>query len=732
MMELRRAKQALMWQVIVVSIAVFLCSGIGHTDQLHFACTYQWAKTFGGSNWDGAHAIQQTEDGGFIVAGYGDWPYGDLWVLKLEEDGDIEWRKSYGQTLVDKAHAIQQTEDGGFIVAGETYSGQSGSGDIDFWVLKLKENGDIEWQKTYGEDENESASSIQQTKDGGFIVAGETRSFTDLGLDLLVLKLDELGNVQWQKAYGFRCFDYVHAIQQTKDGGYVLAGEAMSLYPGEEDAIVIKLMENGDIEWQKTYGSTEIDSAYAIQQTKDGGFIVAGKSNHPTDLWMLKLEEDGDIAWDKTYGTAESDWGTSVQQTEDAGYIVAGGSSGDVWVLRFRENGDLAWQKRYGGVARDGASSVNQTEDGGYVVAGSTDSFGLGESDFWMLKLHGGGNIPDCPAVLASTATEGLTDAVVSAAGFSERDVSVLIDPTTVTEEIPDATPTDVCFGCTRVVLERVVSIDSKPFVWPHWFKRMKICIEWPSGVGVGLPRPCPPVDYCPQCGPRLSQDAIGEKIPEYLHDLYRAVLPILITQMDAKFPKDAIKRIEESFMKPPTGPYFTEKLKASTKTTLGELRSSRKATSELRGKLVAAINAVELDLGVPTLPAVKVKAEKYSTADFKGVAWAAFRNLKESGKASLKINQGLPASAAGFIPVWPIASYDFNFSGTLVENGYIDVSFYVGGVNVFGQLSDLHILQWDGKSYRDITVNVDKQRSVITGRTNKLSTFVIMSELPK
>lgn len=733
MMKLRRAKQVLMWQVIVVSMAVIFCSGLSHAYRLPLVCTHQWAKTFGGSELDIANAIQQTDDGGFIVAGYGGFPFGDMWVLKLEEDGSIEWRRSYGQDLVDEANTIQETDDGGYIVAGATYFGELGvGGDKDFWVLKLKGNGEIEWQKTYGGADEDWGAMVQQTEDGGFIVGGDTQSFSDLGIDLLVLKIDEQGNLQWSQVYDFRCFDRLHSIQQTADDGYVLAGEAQSFDPGQEDAFVIKLDADGDIEWQKTYSTTEIDSANAIQQTKDEGFIVVGKTNLPTDMWMLKLDADGDVTWDKTYGTADDDGGTAVQQTIDDGYIVAGNTGGDAWVLKFKENAELAWQKKYGGEAGEWANCVIEAEDRGFVVAGATGSFGLGRSDFWMLKLTMGGDIPDCPVVRESTATERHTVYTVDDAGFSQRDAPVVAGTTSVSEGIPSAKPTHVCAVCTPVRFKVLFPYKSMPFFWAHLAERIDFCIEWPSGVGVGLPQPCPPVDYCPVCGPRLSQDALEEKIPEYMRDLYRDILPLLATQKDAKFPKDGIKRIEKSFMKVPTGRYFTEKEKALTKKSLGELRSSRKATVELRGKLIAAINAIELDLAVPSLSAVNVESGKYSTADFKGVAWAAFRNLKESGKASLKINDGLPAFTAGFTPVWPIATYDFSFDGTLAENGYIDVNFYFGGVNVFGRLSDLHVLQWDGEAYRDITTNVDKQRSIITGRTDKLSAFVIMSELPK
>ena len=163
---------------------------------LPLANAQQWAITYGGSDWDEALLIQETDDGGYIVAGY-TYSFGagneDIWVLKLDEDGNVEWQKTYGGSDEDWAHSIQQTSDGGYIVAGYTYS--FGAGEGDFWVLKLDENGNVEWQKTYGGSDYDRAKSIQQTDDGGYIVAGSTYSFGAGYYDFWVLKLDENGEI---------------------------------------------------------------------------------------------------------------------------------------------------------------------------------------------------------------------------------------------------------------------------------------------------------------------------------------------------------------------------------------------------------------------------------------------------------------------------------------------------------------------------------------------------------
>ncbi len=298
-----------------------------------------------------------------------------------------EWAITFSERIFNYANSIQQTSDGGFIVAGWT--------SWDIWVLKLDENGNVQWQKTYGGGGLEKANSIQQTSDGGFIVAGYTDSFGAGDADIWVLKLDGNGNIQWQKTYGGSGWDSASSIQQTSDGGFIVAGYTNSFGAGYDDIWVLKLDESGNVQWQKTYGGSGWDSASSIQQTSDGGFIVAGWTNR--DIWVLKLDGNGNIQWQKTYGGSYGDYANSIQQTSDGGFILAGytysfGAGGsDIWVLKLDESGNVQWQKTYGGSSDDRASSIQQTSDGGFILAGGTDSFGTGGSDIWVLKLDENG-----------------------------------------------------------------------------------------------------------------------------------------------------------------------------------------------------------------------------------------------------------------------------------------------------------------------------------------------------
>ena len=196
-----------------------------------------WQKTFGGKDNDGASSIQQTTDGGYIIAGD---KGGDVYILKLNSKGEIEWQKTFGAKDYDEANSIQQTADGGYIVAGDK------GGDV--YILKLNSKGEVEWQKTFGGEGIAGAFSIQQTKDGGYIVAGLTEPFGSEEADVYILKLNSKGDLEWQKTFGGGDDDVATSIQQTMDGGYIVAGWTKSFGSGGEDAYILKLDSKGEIE----------------------------------------------------------------------------------------------------------------------------------------------------------------------------------------------------------------------------------------------------------------------------------------------------------------------------------------------------------------------------------------------------------------------------------------------------------------------------------------------------
>lgn len=372
----------------------------------------QWAKTFGGSGREEAYSIEQTNDGGYIVAGYTD-SFGagseDFWVMRLDSSGNIQWQKTYGGTDSDWANSIKQTSDGGYIVAGVTYS--FGAGSADMWVLKLRDNGSVQWQKTYGGTDSDFANSVQQTSDGGYVVAGATYSFGAGSADSWILKLLANGDVDWEATYGGAGNDFVNSVQQTSDGGYIVAGDTDSFYENRS-VWVFKLNPVGGTEWEGIYEGTSFDFANSVQQTSDGGYIVAGytwsSGAGNEDVWILKINSSGYVQWQYTYGGAYNDWAYSARQTSDGGYIVVGVTysfntvNGDIWVLKLNRNGDIEWQNSYGSSSGDGAYTIRQTTDGGYIVGGVTYSFGAAGGDFWILRLTSAGSITFAPGSGAS------------------------------------------------------------------------------------------------------------------------------------------------------------------------------------------------------------------------------------------------------------------------------------------------------------------------------------------
>ena len=411
-----------------------------------FAAYGQWASTYSGLSNDYALSIQQTSDGGYIVAGYtNSLGIGDIdaWVMKLDSTGGVTWQKTYGGASTDTARTVWQTADGGYIVGGRSQS--FGAGDYDAWVMKLDSTGGVTWQKTYGGAESNYLESVQQTADGGYIMVGNSRSL-DNQSDVWIVKLDAVGDVIWQKTYGDVKDDDVYSIQQTQDGGYIVAGDTNSFSAGDYDAWVMKLDSTGGVTWQKTYGGAESESATSIQQTADGGYIVAGftasSGAGDFDIWVMKLDSTGGVTWQKTYGGEKYDGAASILQTADGGYIVAGFTYSyglgtfSILLIKLNGSGSVTWQKTFGGAESNYVYSVQQTQDGGYILAGGHNTSVGKNSDAFILKLDSSGSIGSCPF-------EGASTAVVSDTTVTGVDTTVVPADTAVTGVNTSATVND-------------------------------------------------------------------------------------------------------------------------------------------------------------------------------------------------------------------------------------------------------------------------------------------------
>jgi len=420
---------------------IFFCCGL--VGMLSSQPTIQWQKTFGGSSYDEAFDIVQTNDNGYIVAGisisndgdiFGNHGGDDFWVLKLSNIGSIEWKRSLGGSSNDGVRTLLSTVDGGYIVAGYTASNNydvSGNhgGISDGWVVKLSSTGAIEWQKALGGSGRDEIWSIQQTLGHGYILAGRSSSndgdvSSNQGqLDFWVVKIDASGEIQWQKSFGGSKDDLAASVKQTLDGGYIVVGETASSdgdvtgLQGNIDFWVVKLSPSGTLEWQKTLGGNNWDTASDVIQNSDGSYIVVGYVGSGTgdisvyyglfDYWIVKLSNTGELLWEKTVGGTKPDYARAITPAIGGGYIVAGGSSstdgdvigndgaGEFWVVKISEAGELVWQQTYGGTKNDYGFAIGNTSDNGFVLAGyswSSDgdlsgSLNRGKSDFCIIKL---------------------------------------------------------------------------------------------------------------------------------------------------------------------------------------------------------------------------------------------------------------------------------------------------------------------------------------------------------
>lgn len=331
---------------------------------------------------------------------------------------DILWEKSYGGKYAEYLSDVVPTPDYGFILAGSSLSKKTGTktddnrGNLDYWIWKMDEKGDLDWQKTFGGSGSDMLQSIVLTNDGGFILAGISTSEKDFdkkdsirGLDdFWIIKLNAKGEEEWQKTIGGNGQEKLQSIIKDKDGGYILAGSSASDVSGEKtakcfgnlDYWVLKLDKKGSIIWQKTYGGIYVDELRSIQSTLDGGYVLGGYSNSPIsgnktednfgegDYWVLKINKTGNIEWQKTIGGDKDDQLSVVHQSYDKGYIVGGNSNSgsskskslsnqsgtDLWVLKLDEKGEILWQETYNFGKVDVLTSLVENDDHSFLIGG--------------------------------------------------------------------------------------------------------------------------------------------------------------------------------------------------------------------------------------------------------------------------------------------------------------------------------------------------------------------------
>ncbi|MEO0183380.1 MAG: T9SS type A sorting domain-containing protein, partial [candidate division WOR-3 bacterium] len=332
-------------------------------------------------NSDEGRSVQQTQDGGYIICGYTrsyGAGYNDIYLIKTDENGNQLWYKTFGGSLFDEGYSVQQTNDGGYIMTGYV-------GFEQLCLIKTDANGNQVWLKTFGGSGVDWGYSVQQTQDGGYIIAGRTTSFGAGYYDVYIIKTDADGNQLWYKTFGGSNYDDGRSIQQTQDGGYIIAGSTLPPDSSNSRVYLIKTDSDGNLLWYKTFSGIRAAEGRSVQQTQDGGYIIAGTTyiqDQQYYLYLIKADADGNQVWYKTYSGLAHAQGYSVRQTRDGGYIIAGVTAisppavtGSAYLIKTDADGNQVWYKILGGSNTGSVGySVQQTQDRGYIMAGSFTS----------------------------------------------------------------------------------------------------------------------------------------------------------------------------------------------------------------------------------------------------------------------------------------------------------------------------------------------------------------------
>ena len=413
-----------------------------------------WQKTIGGNAMDLVYSLKLTTDGGYVLGGYSNSNASgeksensrgglDAWIVKTNGNGSIVWDKTIGGNGDDFLTSVQETSDGGFIIGLGSNSNISGEksensrGGLDYWIVKLNDAGEIEWQKTYGGAQPEFDTHVFQTGDGGYFVSGYSDSNvsgdkTDPSngqRDYWVMKLNSSGNIIWQNSIGGSTVDRgIHSIP-SDDGGFLIGGHSDSNISGDKsengrgafDNWLVKLDASGNIEWNKTYGGNSNDIVRDMIQISDG-FIVAGysesgasgdktgESRGAVDFWLYKISNTGSMVWQQTIGGSQVDYLRTIRQKSDGNFVVTGYSNSntsgeksddsnggyDMWFLLLNSSGNILGQNTIGG-AGDESAGYSIVLDDGYIFAVASDSNqsgdksenSRGEEDYWLFKTTG-------------------------------------------------------------------------------------------------------------------------------------------------------------------------------------------------------------------------------------------------------------------------------------------------------------------------------------------------------
>jgi hypothetical protein len=364
-------------------------------------------------------AIHTTKDGFIFFVGHTEINNnnGYSWILRLSPDGEKVGVYSYKigwdtPNSKDEIESVYHDDKGFFIFAGNTeaYPQYVYVATKQMFVYKVSYDGDVIWTKVVGSVLSSSVIAVNGTPDGGCIAAGYSYSLDTGSKDVTLVKLDSYGEVEWKRSYGGAGNDEPVSVFPVNDGGYIFAGNSFSFYPLNGDYWVVKVNESGDVEWEKTYGRSMKDMAYSFDITPDGGYIMAGESFSGelvnSDIWILKLSASGDILWQKAYTQGERSRANYIIALPEGGYALAGTyweqKRKEIVFFKLSDQGEIIWQKKFSSslpneeISNDSAVGIAQSIDGGYGVLGLTETTQHSDKYVLVIKTLANGDLSNC------------------------------------------------------------------------------------------------------------------------------------------------------------------------------------------------------------------------------------------------------------------------------------------------------------------------------------------------
>jgi len=439
-------------------LAAFLITGIGIVDgrcQSPNIPPQQWERAFGGSGPDTISDIRALADGDFLLAG---WSasitdglktaslYGgaDFWLIRIDRHGNSKWDQAFGGTGDDVLASLELSEGDGFILGGFSTSDANGSkkspnrGGADFWVVRVSSDGEQLWDQSFGGTEGDILRDLRQTRDGGFVLVGESYSQANGnktspnrgGGDFWMVRIDAEGNKLWDRTFGGTANEFLWSVLETSDGGFLLGGWSSSsnnygtrtsALLGGNDFWIVRTDSNGNQLWDRSFGGTGDDYILTLCQTPDGGFAAGGGSTSVNngnksspnfggiDYWIVRMDGAGTKLWDRSFGGTGNDELFALKPAADGGFVLAGRSDSaangnktsanlggdDAWIIGLDSSGNKIWEQAFGGSGDDRALSLTVTDDEGFLFGGLSTSSptgtkkapNFGFSDFWTMKF---------------------------------------------------------------------------------------------------------------------------------------------------------------------------------------------------------------------------------------------------------------------------------------------------------------------------------------------------------